>query len=102
MVRFWPALVNAAQTVLRAVYGLPRTVETMASNIHVVKKGSAWSVEEEGTGGQPIAQRPTRESAVEVAKKLAKSQKVELLVHREDGSIGERDSYGHDVPRNRG
>ena len=52
----------------------------MASGIHVVKKGTSWNVEQEGTGGQPLAQRPTRESAVEVAKELAKSNKVELLV----------------------
>lgn len=73
----------------------------MAANIHVVNKDGSWQVEEEGGSGS-LSQHPTRDEAVEAGKSAAQGRKVELLVHREDGTIGERDSYGHDVPGNQG
>ncbi|HEY9791948.1 MAG TPA: DUF2188 domain-containing protein [Candidatus Obscuribacterales bacterium] len=65
------------------------------ANVHVVNKGGTWQVETEGnpTAGQGFA---TREEAIAAGKEKAKQNQVELLVHREDGTIGERDSYGND------
>jgi hypothetical protein len=37
--------------------------------------------------------------AVAAGRQMARERKVEHLIRKEDGSIGERNSYGHD-PRN--
>lgn len=66
-------------------------------NVHVVHKKGNWGVEQEGS--DDFQSYSTRDEAVSEGKRLAKQNHVELLVHREDGTIGERDSYGHD-PRN--
>lgn len=65
-----------------------------SKNIHVVHKHGKWMVEEEGS--KSAAEFATREEAVQVGKQNAKNNCVELLIHREDGTIGERDSYGND------
>jgi Uncharacterized protein conserved in bacteria (DUF2188) len=67
-------------------------------NIHVVHKSGQWAVEAEGASDD-ATKFSTKEDAVAAGKEMARKGAVELLVHREDGSIGERDSYGHD-PRN--
>jgi hypothetical protein len=64
-------------------------------NIHVVHKGESWAVEEEGAADYATT-FGTREQAIAVGRQFAKDNEVELIVHRMDGSIGERDSYGND------
>ena len=63
--------------------------------VHVVHKQGNWAVEEAGAAenARPFS---TREEAIAEGKRIARQNKVELIVHREDGSIGERDSYGND------
>jgi hypothetical protein len=67
------------------------------ANLHVVHKQGQWFVEEEKQP-EPISSHRTREEAREAGRELAKARRVELLIHREDGTIGERDSYGGDSP----
>jgi hypothetical protein len=63
--------------------------------IHVVHKQGAWAIEEEGA--EDIMQSfENKEEAMNAGRKIAKQNQVELIVHRQDGSIGERDSYGND------
>ena len=62
--------------------------------IHVVHKSGKWAVEQEGQSSTPLSQHATRAEAVGAGKELARQHKTELIVHREDGTIGERDSYG--------
>lgn len=65
------------------------------SFVHVVWKNERWTVETEGkTGSGPTYKN--RDEAVEEGKRQAKQKHVELLIHRQDGTIGERDSYGND------
>lgn len=64
-------------------------------NVHVVQKDGQWAVEEEGKSDKPMF-FPTKEEAVESGRQLAEEKQVELLVHRADGAITERDSYGND------
>lgn len=68
--------------------------------VHVVFKRGAWIVEVEEELTSPTPQEhaayETREAAVEAGRELAKETSVELIVHRQDGTIGERDSYGND------
>ncbi len=59
--------------------------------VHVVHKFGVWTVEEEGA--EPIAMFQTRELAVTAGRELAQANHVELIVHRKDGSIGERTRF---------
>lgn len=65
------------------------------ANVHVVFKKEQWAVEEEGASDN-ATNYGSRDEAIEEGTKLAKQNEVELLIHREDGSIGERNSYGND------
>lgn len=64
-------------------------------NIHVVHKGNSWAMEEEGAAENATV-FDTRALAVESGREMAKQNQVELIVHRMDGTIDERDSYGND------
>ncbi|OUQ54060.1 hypothetical protein B5E60_03875 [Alistipes sp. An116] len=37
----------------------------------------------------------TRQEAIEIAREIARSQRSELLIHRPNGQIRDRDSYGN-------
>jgi hypothetical protein len=64
-------------------------------NIHVVHKSDSWAVEEEGKVDESMP-FDTQEGAIEVAREMARRNKVELIVHAKDGTIRLRDSYGND------
>lgn len=40
----------------------------------------------------------TQAEAIEFGRDLARNDQVELLIHRADGQIGEKDSHGNDPP----
>lgn len=63
--------------------------------IHTVFKDGQWINEvEEGDafGGA----HETKETAVEAARTRAKQDSTEHVIHNQDGTIGERHSYGND------
>lgn len=64
-------------------------------NVHVLPHGDGWDVIHEGAKGER-AHFLTQEAAVEAATLIAQREKVELLVHGQDGQIRSRNSYGHD------
>lgn len=65
---------------------------------HVVPHNKQWVVK--GVGNQKYTHIvDTQKEAIELAKGIAKNQKSELIVHKKDGSIGYRNSYGND-PKN--
>jgi hypothetical protein len=70
---------------------------TMADkrDIHVIPQGRDWAVKKEGSAR---ASRifPTKELAMAHARLVAKRNKVELVVHRQDGRLQDADSYGAD------
>ncbi len=62
---------------------------------HVVPRSDGWAVRRSG------AERASRvfanqADAVSHARNLAKEARGELYIHRRDGTIRERSSYGHD------
>jgi hypothetical protein len=63
--------------------------------VHTVpnKTGAGWVNEE---NGQIISSHRTKEAAVEAGRAVAKREQVEHTIHRMDGSIGEKNSYGND------
>lgn len=68
----------------------------MGKNQHVTPHPSGgWQVK--GAGNQRATVRTeTQSQAISIAKQIAKSQQSELFIHRQDGRIRERNSYGND------
>lgn len=67
------------------------------ADIHVVPAGDSWAVEVAGGGKRTLFS--TQEEAIKAGTERAQADKVELLIHGQDGQIRERNSFGHD-PRN--
>ena len=65
-------------------------------NQHVVPvEGNKWGVR--GEGNERLTKiTNTQQEAIEVARDIAKNQKEEVVIHRRDGTIRDKDSYGHD------
>jgi hypothetical protein len=66
-------------------------------DVHVVynEAPKVWRVEVTGNK-RPSASHPTKPPAIVQARKLAQRNKSELVIHNQNGKIGERRSYGHD------
>ena len=64
-------------------------------NQHVVPHDRGWAVR--GAGSQRAsAVHRTQQEAIDAAREIARNQGSELLIHRKDGRIRERDSHGND------
>lgn len=68
----------------------------MGKNQHVTKHpGGGWQVK--GAGNEKATKvTPTQQQAIDAAKKIAKSQGSEVVIHGENGRIRDKDSYGND------
>jgi len=64
-------------------------------NQHVVPNKGKWSVRGEGNTRR-TATYDTQAEAIDHARDIARNQGSELLIHRRNGQIRERDSYGND------
>jgi len=64
-------------------------------NVHVVPKGDQWGVKKEGNQ-RSSSLHPTQEKARQEAVRIAKNEKSEVVIHRPDGRIRDKDSYGND------
>lgn len=67
----------------------------MGKNQHVVPVGDGWGIKGEGNQ-KYTGLYDTQEEAINHAKPIAQNQKSELFIHRENGQIRERNSYGND------
>lgn len=65
--------------------------------IHTVHRNGRWHNEVEG--GEQLGAYSTKEAAVQAGGTEARARRTEHLIHNIDGTIAERNSYGHD-PRN--
>jgi hypothetical protein len=74
----------------------------MAANIHVVPYDNKWAAKMEGNSN-PLAICPTQELARQAAVPYAQAMRSEVVIHRPDGTIRDKDSYGNDPfpPRDR-
>ena len=63
-------------------------------DVHVVPNGNGWQVKPEG--GKPVSNHRTQTAANQAAKPIAKQNKSDVVIHRPDGTIRDKDSYGND------
>jgi hypothetical protein len=68
--------------------------------IHTVPASGVWENKRAGED-TALSQHETKAEAVEAGRAQAMSDKAEHIIHKEDGTIGERNSYGSD-PRGGG
>ncbi len=67
----------------------------MGKNQHVVPHNGDWAVR--GEGNRRVTRvTETQRGAIEIAREIARNQEAELLIHRPNGRIRDRDSYGKD------
>jgi hypothetical protein len=74
----------------RRTYGMPKQ-----GDVHIVKNGKSWRV---GVTGNKRASgnHTTKAPAIAQGRQLATRNRSELVIHNQDGKIGERHSYGND------
>jgi uncharacterized protein YdaT len=68
---------------------------TKKRDIHVVPHGDSWATRKEGAK-RVGRTADTQKEAFEQAREQAKREKVEVVIHRPDGTIRDSDSYGND------
>jgi hypothetical protein len=66
--------------------------------VHTVHVDARWRNSIEGDQAPLPGLFETKEEAVEVGHAEARRRRTEHVIHNEDGSIGERNSYGSDSP----
>jgi len=67
----------------------------MGRNQHVVPRVNQWAVKGEGND-RASSLHPTQRDAIDAARKIAINQRSEVVIHRTDGRIRDKDSYGPD------
>lgn len=64
-------------------------------NQHVVPYGEQWAVRGEGND-RVTSVVSTQKEAIERAREFAQNQESEVVIHRPNGQIRDKDSYGND------
>jgi hypothetical protein len=67
----------------------------MQKNQHVVPVDGEWGVRGEGNA-RLTSIHTTQAEAIEAAREIAINQRSEVVIHRRDGRIRDKDSYGND------
>src|SRR4051812_33233905 len=90
---------NPTARASRGAHGRPadqdRGVFVMSRNQHVVPHGEGWAVKGAGSERATSLHR-TQGEAIERAREIARNQESELVIHRPNGQIRDKDSYGND------
>jgi uncharacterized protein DUF2188 len=63
--------------------------------VHTTPKpgGSGWVNQ---VGGEVVSEHRKKETAVDRGREIAKDKATEHTIHKKDGTIGEKNSYGND------
>jgi len=67
----------------------------MGKNQHVVLYQNKWAVRGEGNE-KVTSTHDTQVDAIQAARQIAINQRSEVVIHRPDGTIRDKDSYGKD------
>ncbi len=73
----------------------------MGKNQHVTPHpAGGWQVKGEGNTRATV-RTATQKQAMDIAREISRNQHSELVIHRSDGRIRDKDSHGHDpfLPR---
>lgn len=68
----------------------------MSKNVHVTPSGNKWQVKIEKSTS-PFSSHLTQAKAIETAVPIAKKNHSEVVIHRPNGQIRDKDSYGKDT-----
>lgn len=68
---------------------------TMSKNQHVVPHNGRWAVRGEGNNKVTVITE-TQAEAISAARQIAINQQSEMIIHRPNGQIRDRNSYGND------
>ena len=71
------------------------------ANVHVVNEDGDWKVKHAGAQ-RAASVHETKAEAKAAATEMAKREKVELIIHKLDGTIGEKNSFGNDPRETKG
>lgn len=64
-------------------------------DIHVVPHQDGWATRKEGND-RAGSVHDTQSDAIEQAREQARRERVEVVIHRKDGTVRDSDSYGND------
>jgi hypothetical protein len=70
-------------------------------DVHVIPSDKGWRVQIEGTGGARST-HPTQAEAAKTARRIARENRSELLIHGRNGQVRARNTYGRDPRRTKG
>ena len=70
-------------------------------DVHVMPSEKGWRVQVEGTGGARSTHK-TQAEASKTARRIARQNHAELLIHGRNGQVRERSTYGQDPRRTKG
>ena len=70
-------------------------------NVHTVPTEKGWANKREGSD-RASSTHDTKVEAQAAGRAVAKTDGVEHLIHKKDGTIGERNSYGSDPQTTKG
>lgn len=71
-------------------------ITSMAKNQHITKHpNGGWQVKGAGNSRATV-RTSTQKQAIDVGRSIARNQQSELIIHRSNGQIRARDSYGND------
>lgn len=65
------------------------------TNVHIVPRDGEWAVVREGAE-RDSSHHGTQTEAIEAGRNTARRENVEIIIHRPNGQIRDRDSYGND------
>lgn len=67
----------------------------MGKNQHVVPHNGQWAVK--GAGNVKVTStHRTQQEAIDAGREISKNQRSELVIHRPNGQIRDKDSHGND------
>jgi hypothetical protein len=68
---------------------------------HVVAEGDGWAIKAPGKD-EALETHAKKKDAIASATAMCKASKGELFIHRKDGKIHSRNSFGNDDPKRKG
>jgi uncharacterized protein YdaT len=71
------------------------------SNQHVVTHNEQWAVRGENNS-RVTSTHSTQQEAINAAREIAINQRAEVVIHRPNGQIRDKNSYGNDPRSSKG